>query len=155
MQSVIIKREVNVPMETAWDIWDDYGNIDQFNPFLSGSHVLQESEVETTGLGCKRICEFKDGKNYLKEEIITYEPYQKLGIDIYASTLPTKEAKVDIEFNALDAYTTAVIFTLRFIPKMGFLGKLLSPLMKIQFSRLLGKMMDSFVEYALVVEKKS
>lgn len=155
MSEVILKRTVNVPIEAAWDIWDDYGNIVKFNPFLSGSHVLAESEVETTGLGCKRVCEFKDGKNYLKEEITEYEPYKKMVLDIYASTLPTKEAKATIAFEALHTQSTEVTFTMAFTPKMGILGKVISPLMKMQFSKLLGQMMDAFVDYAQRVDKKA
>ncbi|PCI59489.1 MAG: hypothetical protein COB34_03555 [Methylophilaceae bacterium] len=155
MAEVVLKRIVNVSIETAWDIWDDYGNIANFHPLLSGSHVLEESGGESTGLGCKRVCEFKDGKNYLKEEIIAYEPYQKIVINVYESTMPLKEAKAIITFNALHPYSTEVTFTMQFIPKMGLLGKMITPLMKMQFSKMLGQMMDAFADYAHGVDKKA
>lgn len=154
MPEVVLKRVVNVSIETAWGIWDDYGNIANFHPMLSGSHVLAESAGESTGLGCKRVCEFKDGKNYLKEEITEYVPYQKMVINIYDSTMPLKEAKAIITFNTLHLLRTEVTFTMQFTPKMGLLGKVITPLMKMQFSKILGQMMDSFSDYAHRIDRK-
>jgi hypothetical protein len=57
-----------------------------------------------------------------------------------------------IELNTLDDNITEVIFTMTFVPKMGLLGRVLIPLMKIQFRKDISKLVDGNKMY---VEEKA
>ena len=52
-----------------------------------------------------------------------------------------------IELTALSQNRTRVDFTMAFTPKMGLLGRMMIPMMKPQFARLLGKLMDGNKAY--------
>ena len=147
MAEVIVRSVVHASLSEVWSSWDDFGNIERFNPNVKKSFLIDSSKV--TGLGATRQCDFADGKNYIQERVIEYVPQKKMVVDIYNGTVPLKSVTAQIELNIVNGNTTEVIFTMNFVPKMGLLGRLLIPLMKPQFRTDIGKLLGgnkTFVE---------
>ena len=147
MPQVMVSRAIDAPVEQVWNSWDDFGSIDVFNPNLSKSFLLPGSRQ--TGLGATRQCDLKDGKNYIQERIIEYVPQRRIVVDIFNGTIPLKKAVAEIDIEAAGFDRSKVTFTMTFEPKFGLIGRLMAPMMKRQFRRLLGKLMDgnkAFVE---------
>jgi len=145
MAKITLSKNVNVPIETLWESWSDYANIYKFHPDLKSSFLL--GEKQPTGLGALRQCDFSDGKTFLKERIVGYEPGKKLVIDIYESNAPIKSALVTFDFTSTGTNQSRVDLTFEFEPKMGILGKLLVPLMKKQFSKALNGLLNGNATY--------
>ncbi|SDZ56564.1 Polyketide cyclase / dehydrase and lipid transport [Jannaschia faecimaris] len=147
MPQVVVKEIVNASVSQVWASWDDFGNIEQFNPNLKRSFLIAQSA--STGLGATRQCDLSDGKNYIRERIIEYIPGKKMVVDIYDGTIPLKSARAEIELREAGRGKSEVIFTMNFVPKMGLLGLIMVPLMKPEFRKQIGKLLDgnrAFVE---------
>ncbi len=154
MAKVHLKRMIDAPVAKVWDSWNDYGNVDKFNPNLSRSFLIGDNGE--TGLGATRQCDLNDGKNYIQEKIIAYVPERKIVVDIYNGTMPLKRAVATIELIPLAANRTEVNFTMEFTPKFGILGKVMIPLMKPQFKKLLNKLIDgnkAYLEDGVVIAR--
>lgn len=147
MAKVSLTRIIDAPLDRLWASWDDFGAIYRFNPNLKGSFVLEGSA--RTGLGAERQCDLSDGKNYIQERIVEYAPHRRLVIDIYNGTLPLKSATASFDLKSLGPNRSEVTMTMEFTPKFGVVGKLMIPMMKPQFRKLLGRLLDgnkAFVE---------
>ncbi len=144
METINVKKVIDAPVEKVWESWDDFGNIYKFNPGINASRLLGE---DSTGIGAKRECDLKDGKNWVRERIVEYVPLKKMRISIYESSMPIKTMTATVTFRSIGDAKTEVDFTAEFEPKMGFLGKLMAPLMKRQFRPLLASMLDGNAEY--------
>lgn len=146
MAKVTVERTVNAPVAKVWEAWDDFGNIARFNPGIAASRLINNSAE--TGLDAQRQCDFTaDGKQYIRERVIGYQPQKQLRIDIYEGTVPLKEAQATIDFEALGPEQTRVRFTMEFTPKMGLLGTLMVPMMKTKFAKMLGGLLDANAAY--------
>ena len=145
MAQVEVERIVDAPLSEVWASWDNFGDIRIFNPNLSDSFLINGSQP--TGLGAMRQCDMKDGKNYIRERIVGYEPERRLEIDIYEGTLPMKDLRAVFTFDALGPARTRVTMTMHFTPGMGFVGRLALPLMKAQMARLLGGLLTGNKAY--------
>lgn len=144
METINVKKVIDAPVEKVWESWDDFGNIYRFNPGINASRLLGE---DSTGIGAMRECDLKDGKNWVRERIVEYVPLKKMRISIYESSMPIKTMTATVTFRSISDAKTEVDFTAEFEPKMGFLGKLMAPLMKRQFRPLLASMLDGNAEY--------
>ncbi|MEE8296078.1 MAG: SRPBCC family protein [Sphingomonadales bacterium] len=141
MAKVTVNRKIKAPLKEVWASWDDFGNIYKFNPALKHSKLL-EAGTANTGLGTQRHCDLVDGKNWVQEEIIEYQPEEKIKLVIFNSTMPLKTAVATIEFRKNGAKETEINFTMEFSPKFGLLGQMMVPLMKPQFKKMISGMID-------------
>lgn len=153
MVSITVQKIVNAPLKDVWDSWDDYANIHKFHPGLNSSYLLEEKQE--TGLGALRQCEFTDGKTYLKEKITRYDTQENMTIEIYGTNAPIKDASASFDFIALGPAITRVTMTMNFTPKMGLLGKMMTPLMKWQFSKGLMGLLEGNAAYVEGNKSKS
>ncbi len=144
METINVKKVIDAPVEKVWESWDDFGSIYKFNPGINASRLLGE---DSTGIGAMRECDLKDGKNWVRERIVDYVPLKKMRISIYESSMPIKTMTATVTFRSISDAKTEVDFTAEFEPKMGFLGKLMAPLMKRQFRPLLASMLDGNADY--------
>ncbi|UJB71112.1 SRPBCC family protein [Acaryochloris sp. 'Moss Beach'] len=152
MANVTVYRTIYSSLEKVWESWDDFGAIYKFNPNLTHSHLLEDSRP--TGQGAKRQCDLKDGKNWIREEVIEYIPYQQLTLNIYEGTMPLKSAKATLRFRKVLANRTEISMSMDFEPKMGWLGKLMLPMMKPKFEEMLNALLagnDAFVTQGQLV----
>ena len=146
MQTVVVNKIVNAPVEDVWASWDDFANIYKFNPSVSASKLLTDKSTPT-GNGTRRECQLSDGKNWLREEIIEYDAMRRLKIDIYESSMPVKSMFATFDFKEIPNGGTEVTMTSEFEPGLGIIGKLMAPLMKRQFRPMLAALLDGNAEY--------
>ena len=145
MPEITVQTTINASVEDVWKTWDDYGHIEKFNPNLSRSFLLDGSQ--TTGLGAERQCTLTDGKNYIQERIVEYKPNQRMKVEIFDGTFPLKENFATIDMRQTGPNRTDLHFKMEFVPKYGLLGRLMVPLMKPQFRKLLGKVVEANKAY--------
>lgn len=146
MTHVTVKQTVDAPLNIVWDTWDDFGNIADFNPVVKKSYLLDGSTK--SGLGAKRHCDMKDGKNFVREEMVGYTRHKQMVVDIFEGSIPVKDASGTIDFNKIGPNKTEVTMTLEFTPKMGLIGKIMQPVMKKQFTSMVGKLLAGNAVFA-------
>lgn len=149
MVTIRVEQRVNAPISTVWESWDDYANIYKFHPGVQHSYLL--GVKQESGVGALRQCDFTDGKTFLKERIAAYEKEKKMTVDIYETNAPIKNPQADFEFFAEGPNETRVVMTMQFTPKMGIIGKLLTPIMRKQFTKGLQGLLAGNAQY---VEKQ-
>lgn len=140
MANVTVERTISAPIDKVWESWDQFGSIYRFNPNLKGSRLINNSPE--SGIGARRQCDLADGKNYIRERVIGYTPNKEMIIDIYEGTMPLKKAVATLRLDAVNDRTTRVSMSMDFEPKMGLLGKMMVPMMKPQFARMLGALLE-------------
>ena len=146
MAQVILAKRVDAALEDVWASWNDFGNIDRFNPSVSSSRLLTDVS-KPTRVGTRRQCDLSDNKNWVREEIIDYRPLEIMTVAIYDSTVPIRSMVAKFEFEKISDTRTRVRVTADFEPKFGVFGKMMVPMMKKQFSKLFGEMLDGNAEY--------
>ncbi len=145
MASVTVRRRVDAPLEKVWESWADFGNIYKFNPNLKHSRLLDGSPQ--SGKGAKRHCDMRDGKNWIREEVIDYELNKVMTVDIYEGTMPVKKATGTLRFKQISTHQTEIAMTLEFEPRMGILGKFMVPMMKKKFTPMLQGLLKANDEF--------
>lgn len=145
MPEVSVITIINAHVEEVWNAWDDYAHIEKFNPNLSRSFLLDGSQA--TGLGAERQCTLTDGKNYIQERIVEYRPNQRMKVEIFNGTFPLKDNYATIDMRQTGPNRTELHFKMEFEPKYGLLGRLMVPMMKPQFRKLLRKLIDANKAY--------
>ena len=151
MPVITLTETVNAPIREVWDSWDDFGDIYKFNPNLSGSFTLDGTP--SSGKGAGRQCDMKNGKDYLRERVIEHVPERRLVVDIYEASMPIERALATFEFAPKGPNRTQVTMTMDYVPQ-GIMGRIMTPLMKPMFARLLGKLLrgnKDFVERGITV----
>lgn len=155
MAELVVSRTVNAPLSELWKSWDQFDEIYRFNPVIHQSPLLSKSAA--SGLGAERVCRHVDGKTYLKERIIGYRPEEHMVVDIFEANVPLKEARVTLDFEALSATESRVIMRFEFTPKFGPFGRLMVPLMKMQFRKNLAGLLAAnadFIEKGVEIHPK-
>jgi len=140
MAEVVVERVVDAPVADVWASWDDFANIAIFNPLINKSYLTGDSSH--TGLGATRQCDFEDGKNHVKERIVGYQPEKQIVVEIYSGSVPIRDAVATIDFQPLSGDRTRVTMGFRFKPKMGLLGQAMLPIMRRQFAKNLGQLLE-------------
>jgi hypothetical protein len=156
MAEVAVSQVVRVPLADLWQSWDRFDEIFRFNPVISQSPLLPGSAK--SGIGAERHCKHVDGKTYLKERIIGYRPEEHLVIDIFDANIPLKKAVVTLDFMALSAIESRVTMRIRFTPKFGLIGWLMTPLIRMQFRKGLTDLLVAnadFVENGVEIHPKA
>ena len=84
MSSFSTEIKIQASVEQVWRVLADIGQIDRWNPGVVESHVLSD---QPTGLGASRYCDL-GGKNFLNEEVVTWEEDKRLTMRITDTNLP-------------------------------------------------------------------
>lgn len=120
MGSFAVTEHINASTKDVWRALAAIGDINQWNPGVISSHVTTES---TTGLGARRYCDL-GGKNYLDEEVVTWDEDRALTMRIVGTNLPFAAADICFTLQA-DGGKTVVQVSPDYRLKYGPLGALL------------------------------
>ncbi|MCG8469842.1 MAG: SRPBCC family protein [Gemmatimonadetes bacterium] len=107
----------------VWATLGDVGTIAEWNPGLIGSHPTTE---ENGGLGASRHCDV-DGKQFIDETVVEWEPERTLTMRVTDTNLPLASADIRFEL-AGDADGTSVMVRPDYAIKLGPIGKLMDAL---------------------------
>lgn len=124
---IVVSQVVEVPLETLWESWADFGGIYKFHDDIIRTTILTPDV--SRGVGAVRRCELVDQKNEIEERITDITPMEKIGVEFVRTSLPVEKAYADFLFVALGEETSEVEMRFVFTPR-GFLLRLLKPLMK-------------------------
>ncbi|WP_420645125.1 SRPBCC family protein [Candidatus Leptofilum sp.] len=123
MGSFATEITIDAPVTAVWQALGNIGEIYQWNPGVRASHT---TSAQTEGMGATRFCDL-GGKNYLDEEVVLWQPNEKLTMRITGTNLPFAEG--DIRFTLRpEGEQTVVTVSPLYKLKFGLLGQLLDRL---------------------------
>lgn len=124
---ILVSQVVEVPLETLWESWADFGGIYRFHDDVIRTTILTPDV--SRGVGAVRRCELADNKNEIEERITDIRPMEKIGVEFVRTSLPVEKAHADFLFVAHGQGSSEVEMQFAFTPR-GSLLRLLKPLMK-------------------------
>ena len=92
MSEFTITRQIEAPVETVWELLNDFGHIQRWSPGVTASELTSDGQVAE---GSTRHCDFAPFGG-VNERIDRYQPNRRMTVDIYkAFKLPISEAVAD------------------------------------------------------------
>ena len=99
MTEFTITRHIDAPIETVWEVIDDFGDIQRWNGGVKASELTSDGPVSE---GSTRHCDFVPF-GAVNERIVGYEPNRRMTIDLYETyKLPISNAIADFHLAADD-----------------------------------------------------
>jgi len=114
---------IDAPVAEVWAVLADIGTISDWNPGVKESRQTTGGEVAN---GSCRHCDL-GGKNYLDEEVVSFEPYSKITFRITGTNLPFASADIRFNLETEDNVTVVEVSPLYEL-KFGVLGRILDTL---------------------------
>ncbi|GAB5526247.1 MAG: hypothetical protein Roseis2KO_41190 [Roseivirga sp.] len=126
---------IHASKEDVWDIvFNKFGEVNDFNPLIEGSHYLQGEEGS---VGCERQCAI-DAKTNVSERITRAEPGLNFDIEIFEGGLPMMDKmKARFDLVELAPDKTEVLLTMTYSTKPTFMGGLVKGKMGKFFMKML------------------
>jgi uncharacterized protein YndB with AHSA1/START domain len=119
MPEFTITRQINAPVAAVWEVLDDFGDIQRWNPGVTASELMSSGAVSE---GSTRHCDFKPFGG-VNERIDAYAPNERLTVNIYeASRLPISGAVADFNITPKDDGTE---LTLHYTYTLNLMGRLM------------------------------
>ena len=140
MNSLSTVQRIDRPAEDVWELLLDFGNIGAWNPNLSGSRLLDGSPHE--GVGTVRQCDMADGKNWIRERVVDWEPGRSYTVDIYEGTMPLAYAQATLGVRKTSSGSSEAYMEMKYRPKYGILGRAIDVMM---MRSMLQRSMDNVV----------
>jgi uncharacterized protein YndB with AHSA1/START domain len=92
MPEFTITQHINTPIESVWEVLDDFGDIQRWNDGVKASELTSDGRVSQ---GSTRHCDFAPF-GAVNERITGYEPNQRMIIHLYETfKLPISDATAD------------------------------------------------------------
>lgn len=92
MPEFTITRQIAAPVDTVWQVLDDFGDIQRWNPGVAASDLTSQGPVAE---GSTRHCDFKPFGG-VDERIERYEPNQRMTVHLFETfKLPISDAIAD------------------------------------------------------------
>jgi len=114
-----ITRQIGAPVETVWEVLNDFGDIYKWSPGVTASELTSEGAVAE---GSTRHCDFAPFGG-VDERIERYEPHARLTVNLFeTSKLPISGAIADFNIAPKDGGTE---LTLHYSYTPNMLGRLL------------------------------
>ncbi len=135
MREVQQTISIHSPKEEVWDIvFNKFGEVNDFNPLIEGSHYIQGDEGS---VGCERQCAI-DAKTNVRERITRAEPGLNFDIEIFEGGLPMMDKmKARFDLVELSADKTEVLFAMSYSTKPAFMAGLMKGKMSKFFMKML------------------
>lgn len=119
MPEFTITRQINAPVSAVWEVLDDFGDIQRWNPGVAASELTSQGPVAA---GSTRHCDFAPFGG-VNERIERYEPNQRLTVDLYETfKLPISGAVADFNVSPNGEGTE---LKLAYSYELNFMGRLM------------------------------
>lgn len=143
-----IKYETTIeaPRDHVWKILNDFGNIENFHPFVLESHSLSDA---AGGLGATRRCDFGKGVA-VSERIVGWSDGESMDIDIYKREgMPSVVKSMTARFELSDAGdATRVVGSLSIEIGPKVVAVLMGPIMNRQMTKALRGLLAGMKRHA-------
>jgi uncharacterized protein YndB with AHSA1/START domain len=120
MGSFATEKRIEAPVTDVWQALGEIGDIYRWNPGVQASHTTSKQEA---GLGATRYCDL-GGKNFLDEEVVLWQPNEKLTMRITGTNLPFATADIRFTLRPENEGTVVTVSPLYKL-KYGVMGELL------------------------------
>ncbi len=118
MPEFTITRQIDAPVSTVWEVLNDFGDIQRWNPGVAASELTSQGPVTA---GSTRHCDFAPFGG-VNERIERFEPNQRLTVDLYETfKLPISSAEADFNIAAAGDGTELKLvysYTLNFMGRL-------------------------------------
>ena len=102
MPRFTITRQIGAPVETVWEVLDDFGGIHKWSPGVTASELTSKGAVDE---GSTRHCDFAPFGG-VDERIERYEPHARLTVNLFDTfKLPISGAIADFNIAPNDGGT--------------------------------------------------
>lgn len=119
MPEFTIARQIDAPVETVWEVLDDFGDIQRWSPGVKASELTSSGPVSE---GSTRHCDFAPFGG-VNERIHRHEPNERMTVHLFETfKLPISEATADFNIAPDDGGTK---LTLHYSYTPNLLGRLL------------------------------
>ncbi len=119
MPEFTITREIDAPVETVWEVLDDFGDIQRWSPGVRASQLTSDGPVSE---GSTRHCDFAPFGG-VNERIDRYQPNERLTVNLYETfKLPISSGVAD--FN-IAPHADGTQLTLHYTYTPNLLGRLI------------------------------
>ena len=132
MTSFTIVRQIDAPLATVWEVLDDFGEIQQWNPGVKHSALTSAGDVAE---GSTRSCQFTPFGG-VNERITTYVPQERMEIHLYETfKLPISDAVADFNIAEKEGGTE---LTLHYSYTPNLMGKVMKGMTRGQLEKGIG-----------------
>lgn len=137
MPEFTITRQIDAPVEKVWEVLDDFGDIQRWNPGVVSSELTSSGPVQE---GATRSCDFTPFGS-VNERIDEYRTHQRMTVSIHeTSKLPISSAVADFQLTPRSGGTE---LNLHYSYTLNLLGKLMSRYTRKQLIKGLGGLAKS------------
>ncbi|MCP3994801.1 MAG: SRPBCC family protein [bacterium] len=137
MPEFTITRQIDAPVEKVWEVLDDFGDIQRWNPGVVTSELTSVGPVQE---GATRSCAFAPFGN-VNERIDEYRINERMTVSIFETfKLPISSAVADFNLAPTDGGTQ---LTLHYSYTLNLLGKLMRSYTRKQLEKGLGGLAKS------------
>lgn len=137
MPEFTITRQINAPVATVWEVLDDFGDIQRWNPGVTASELTSSGPVSQ---GSTRHCDFKPFGG-VNERIDHYARNERMTVNLYETfRLPISGAVADFNLSPSDNGTE---LTLHYTYTLNLMGRLMKGYTDKQLRRGLGGLAKS------------
>jgi hypothetical protein len=126
MSSVTVSRETARPVSQVWSALSDFGGVHRFSAGVESSPI--NPGTPSSGVGSERNCQLYDG-NHIQERVTESIEEQKLGIEIFETSMPLESAAGTFTLSPTPSGGTRVSMEMNYVVKFGFVGRLMDSLM--------------------------
>lgn len=120
MPEFTITRRIGAPIDTVWDVLDDFGDIQRWSPGVSASALTSERPVAQ---GTTRHCDFSPF-GAVNERIDAYVPKERMTVNIFETfKLPLSDAVADFNIAPDDDATELTLHYHYTLNRLGRLAK--------------------------------
>jgi len=124
MQTIVVERTINAPIEQVFELISDHANYKRFNG-IKDSKLLKEGKEEPNGDGAVRRIEL--GAVWFEEEISNFARPERMDYRIVRSRPPIEHESGRIRLRET-AEGTTVTWTSTFRIRIPLAGRVLSPM---------------------------
>jgi uncharacterized protein YndB with AHSA1/START domain len=119
MPEFTMRRQIDAPVETVWEVLDDFGDIQRWSPGVTASELTSDGPVRE---GSTRRCDFAPFGG-VNERIDRHEKHRRLTVQLYETfKLPISSAVADFNIAPSDGGTELTLHY-RYTPNL--LGRLM------------------------------
>ena len=158
MPRIHVSTTTSANSRTCWKLLADFAHINYFNPNLSNSYLLPrsgESDGEI-GVGTLRQCDLRDGKNFIRERIIDWQPGTSYTVDIYEGSMPLDKSISTIGVRPNAGGGSTVYMDFEYTPSFGILGRIMNLVMlRPMMTSMLQKVVDGLAQKAEIATDRN
>ncbi len=151
MPRIHVATTTSASPRTCWELLADFAHINAFNPNLSNSYLIPRTDGNDgeIGIGTLRQCDLQDGKNFIRERIIDWQPGTSYTVDIYEGSMPLDESRSTIGVRPNPGGGSTVYMDFEYTPSFGILGQLMNLVMlRPMMTGMLQKVVDGLAQKA-------